>query len=358
MHRNIHGLPMRTNIGVCHRYNCVASMPAVQRLKSAISVLALLLLTSAWSNAAPLLQRFAIATIAAQDLDWIETHYGRHFDYRVRERGTVSAELAASWGAPAVAGRRYILLSPDSAPEVYVRAIESPRTEGYRALTSFGWNAIEIVVDDPDALFESMRGSPFRVIGEPKPLPTIPSIRAFQVVGNDEEVLYLTAETGDRSRSVLPDPKGRIGRIFIMVLAATNPRATLDWYAARFALQPGALRARPNPMINRAQGIDPETPLPIATARLAEHGNLIEFDGYSANAIMRPIAAGELPPGVAMTSFAVRDLDAIPLEWITPPTRHPSVAYAGRRAATARGPNGELIELIESAPSESAPLTP
>ena len=148
MHRNIHGLPMRTNIGVCHRYNCVASMPAVQRLKSAISVLALLLLTSAWSNAAPLLQRFAIATIAAQDLDWIETHYGRHFDYRVRERGTVSAELAASWGAPAVAGRRYILLSPDSAPEVYVRAIESPRTEGYRALTSFGWNAIEIVVDD------------------------------------------------------------------------------------------------------------------------------------------------------------------------------------------------------------------
>jgi hypothetical protein len=111
-------------------------------------------------------------------------------------------------------------------------------------------------------------------------------------------------------------------------------------------------------MINRAQGIDPETPLPIATARLAEHGNLIEFDGYSANAIMRPIAAGELPPGVAMTSFAVRDLDAIPLEWITPPTRHPSVAYAGRRAATTRGPDGELIELIESAPSESAPLTP
>ena len=134
-------------------------MPAVQRLKSAISVLALLWLTSAWSNAAPLLQRFDIATIAAHDLDWVETHYGHHFDYRVRERGTVSPELAASWGAPAVTGRRYILMSPDSAPKVYVRAIESPRTEGYRALTSFGWNAIEIVVDDPDALFEAMRGS-------------------------------------------------------------------------------------------------------------------------------------------------------------------------------------------------------
>jgi hypothetical protein len=109
-------------------------------------------------------------------------------------------------------------------------------------------------------------------------------------------------------------------------------------------------------MINRAQGIDLETPLPIATARLAEHGNLIEFDGYSANAIMRPVSKGELPPGVAMTSFAVPNLDAIRVEWITPPARHPSAAYEGRRAATTRGPDGELIELIESAPIEAAPI--
>ncbi|MEY3712924.1 MAG: hypothetical protein RL321_544 [Pseudomonadota bacterium] len=337
-------------------------MPAVQRLLSAVSVFALVCLTSAWSTAAPLLQRFEIATISARDLEWVETNYGRWLDYRVRERGVISPELAASWGAPAVAGRRYVMMSPDSAPSVYIRAVESPRAQNYQALTSFGWNAIEIVVDDPDALFESMRASPFRVIGEPKPLATIPSIRAFQVVGNDEEVLYLTAEMGDRSRSVLPDPRGRIGRVFIMVLAATNPRATLDWYAERFALQPGALRARANPMINRAQGIDLTTLLPIATARLAEHGNLIEFDGYSANAITRPIVAGELPPGVAMTSFTVPDLDALKVEWITPPTRRTGAAYEGRRAGTTRGPDGELIELIEelskTAQAIPAPLAP
>lgn len=328
-------------------------MPAVQRLISYIAITALVFLTSSWSSAAPLLQRFEIATIAASDLHWVETHYSRWLDYRVRERGVVSEAVAKSWGAPAVAGRRYILMSPDTEPTIFIRAVESPRTEGYRALTSFGWNAIEIVVDDPDTLFESMRESPFRVIGEPKPLVTIPSIRAFQVVGNDEEVLYLTAETGDRSRSVLPDPKGRVGRIFIMVLAATNPRTTLDWYAARFAMQPGALRSRANPMINLAQGIDPATALPIATARLAEHGNLIEFDGYSDKAIMRPTAVGELPPGISMTSFVVPNLDAIEVEWISPPALYPGAAYQGRRAATTRGPDGELIELIES-----APLTP
>ena len=132
-------------------------MPAVQRLLSAISVFALVCLTSAWSTAAPLLQRFEIATISARDLEWVETNYGRWLDYRVRERGVISPELAASWGAPAVAGRRYVMMSPDSAPSVYIRAVESPRAPNYRALTSYGWNAIEIVVDDPDALFESMR---------------------------------------------------------------------------------------------------------------------------------------------------------------------------------------------------------
>ena len=49
-------------------------MAAVQRLISLISVFTLLLVTSAWSNAAPLLQRFEIATIAASDLQWVETN--------------------------------------------------------------------------------------------------------------------------------------------------------------------------------------------------------------------------------------------------------------------------------------------
>jgi hypothetical protein len=132
-----------------------------------------------------------------------------------------------------------------------------------------------------------------------------------------------------------------------MVLAATHPRHTLDWYAEKFSLRPGALRARPNEMINRAQNIAAGTALPIATARLAEHGNLIEFDGYSANATLRQTLPGELPPGVAMTSFSVTDLDAFELEWISPPAVRAGVGYAGRRAATTRGPDGELIELIE-----------
>jgi hypothetical protein len=43
----------------------------------------------------------------------------------------------------------------------------------------------------------------------------------------------------------------------------------------------------------------------------------------------------------------VRSLDGLKLDWITPPAVHDGLAYGGKRAATVRGPAGELIELIE-----------
>ena len=295
----------------------------------------------------PALLRIKAATIVAPRLEPMETLYRDRLDYVVRERGVVTRSLARSWGAPASAGRRYVLMSADGAPDVFLRIIEDPRAQIPPPLTTFGWSGIEIIVDDPDRLFADLRGSPFRVIGEPAPLGTIPSIRAFQVVGPAGEVLYLTSETGDRSKSILPLPNGRVGRVFIMVFAATDPRRTLDWYARSFSLTPGPLRTRPNAVLNDAQGLPSGTPLPIATARLAQHGNLIQVDGYSEQAKPRAARRGHLPGAVAMTTFAVANLEALNLEWIGAPAVRPGVFYEGRRAATVRGPDGELIELVE-----------
>jgi hypothetical protein len=89
---------------------------------------------------------------------------------------------------------------------------------------------------------------------------------------------------------------------------------------------------------------------PLATARLAERGNLIEFDGYSPRTQARPKAPGELGPGIVSTTFTVADLDALALDWLSPPRRVEGLIYQGRRAASVRGPAGELIELVEAAP--------
>jgi hypothetical protein len=300
------------------------------------------------ASAEPQMQRISMATVASGDLRAFESRYSRWLGYEVRERGEVSPELAASWGAPAQAGSQYILMSSAASPDVFIRAIESEPVAGYAPMTTWGWNSIEIIVDDPVQLRTRFDDGPFKVVGEPKALNSYPSIVAFQVQGPDGEILYLTAETGDRDTSTLPKPGGEIGRIFIMVLAGPDINTHLSWYGNAFDMQFYPPKQTPVGVVQKAQGLSSDEPIWLGIMRLTEHGNLIEFDGYSAaHSGPRPFRAGELPPGVALTSFTVPDLDALDLPFIMPPAIYAGKAYDGRRSATVRGPVGELIELLE-----------
>lgn len=300
-------------------------------------------------NAESQLERITVATVPTSDLRGFERRYTHWLGYEVRERGRVSTALAKSWGAPKSAGRRYVLMSSAGSPDVFLRAVQAPRVKGYEAMTTWGWNAIEIIVDDPLALHEKFNRSPFKVIGEPKGLNSYPSIVAFQIVGPDKEVIYLTAETGDRDKSPLPLPNSHVDRIFIMVVAGPDIEALLDWYATKFQMPRGPSRQVPIGVVQAAQNLTAEDLVSIGLIRLKEHGNLIELNGYSsAHAGPRPFHSGHLPPGVGITSFSVPDLDALELLYIRPPAYYDGKVYDGRRAATVRGPVGELIELIEN----------
>jgi catechol 2,3-dioxygenase-like lactoylglutathione lyase family enzyme len=296
---------------------------------------------------APLLTRIRVATVATPDLAAFEARFTKWLGYQTRERGRVSGTLAASWGAPRAAGHRTVLMSSPGWPDVYVRGVQIAAVPDYRPLTTYGWNGIEIIVEDPDALREHLRGSPFTVIGEPANLANYPTIRAFQLEVPGEEVVYLTSERGDRNQSPLPLPQGTVGRPFIMVLAGPDMDSMLRFYADAFGLKSGTVSTRAASILAGPQGVPLDMKLPITTGRLAEHGNLIEFDGYSDSARPRPHAAGELPPGVAMTSFGVGSLDAIKLPFLAPPHRERELPYRGKRTATVVGAAGELIELIE-----------
>ena len=335
--------------------SCLPHIDSMTNMYSLKGLRSTLLMVSLWpvalaavtANADPMLLRYKLATITSSDLRQLAADYDHWLDYKVRERGRVSRSLAAGWGTPRAADRRYILLSSDAAPDVYIRAVEAPAVENYRPLTTYGWNAIEIIVDDPDALRARLRGSPFTVIGEPAPLGSFPTIRAFQVRGRAAEVLYLTAETGDRSKSLLPLPNGSVGRLFIMVVASADIEKQVDWYSQQFAMPRSAVRQRTVGVLQRAQGLAADATLPLTTLRLANAGNLIEFDGYAAGTEPRSAAPGDLPPGIAMASFGVRNLGDLQLDFIRPPGIYRGAAYGGHRSATVLGPAGELVELIE-----------
>jgi hypothetical protein len=49
-----------------------------------------------------------------------------------------------------------------------------------------------------------------------------------------------------------------------------------------------------------------------------------------------------------MATFVYPDFDALAGPWITPPHAPAGAIYGGARAATMRGPDGALIEIVES----------
>jgi hypothetical protein len=292
----------------------------------------------------PLITRIKIATVGAPDVAQIKKLYTQYLDYKVIEKGKVSEAMAKSWGTPKSAGKPFILMNSVGSPDVFIRAVQVDAVKGYKAMTTHGWNAIEILVEDPDKVYARLKDSPFVHVGGPKNLnPPFNSIRATQFKGPAEEILYFTAEQGDLSKSPLPAAKSFIDRPFIMVLAGADANAMIKFYMDNFLMRGLPPNETTIDIIAKAQGLPADHKFMLGLARAAEKGNNIEIDGYPPNTGPRPRADGQLPPGVAMTSFSVNSLDGLQVKFIRPPEK----LYAEKRAATFIGPAGELTELIE-----------
>ena len=300
------------------------------------------------SGANPHLTRFRMATMGAPDLAGFEALYVEWLGYRVRERGSVDSGLAASWGLPKMAGRGYIVLSSEGADDVHIRAIETDAVPNYRPLTTYGWNACEIIVDDVHALAEQLRRSPFKILAGPNPLQFMPSIHAMQLLGLAGECLYLTMESGDRAKSILPPPRAPVDRPFILVLAGSDFEVMRRWYVDRFDLRQRPVRDAKVRVVQAAQGLGPEDTFPLTTLGLAERGYLIELDGYPARTTtVRATLPGMLPQGNAMASFEIEDIACVADIAMTAAERRAGLGYDGDLACTVIGPAGELVELIQ-----------
>jgi len=94
----------------------------------------------------------ACITVTAPDLAEVEAAYAGYLDHRVAGRGTIGADLAALWQAPAMAGNRYLLLRPVAGEECIFRFIETDADSDYVPFSTFGWNAAEIMVENVDAM--------------------------------------------------------------------------------------------------------------------------------------------------------------------------------------------------------------
>ncbi len=287
-------------------------------------------------------------TLSVPDLEVAERAYTRWLGYRVVDQGVVSDELAAGWKAPRAAGARQALLQPASGEPTWLRLVQSPATPGFEVMKTHGWNSNEILVEDPDALAVQLAaGSPFRIVGQPRPLSTSPAVRAMQAIGPAGELNYFTRIPATGSVFIKSGAKSFVDRTFIVVLGGPSMATMQAFYRDTL----GAPVTAPVPakinVLQDAYGFGPEVDTPLALVNFSDRF-LIELDEYPAAARPRPRRDGDLPPGMAMVTFAVDDLGGNALPWAVAPTARTAAPYDGRRAGLLVGPAGEWIELLET----------
>ena len=292
------------------------------------------------------------ATLSVADVKRSAELYSRWLDYRVVEEGALDAALAASWGAPASAKAPYCVMQPASGAEVYLRFVQQPAHPDYVPLRTYGWIAIEICVADVLAVNERMLQSPFEIIGPPRELDGLPAIFPMQVKGPDGEIAYLTQIRDDLPMYDLPRAASLIDKLFILVLASSDMAASCRFAEEKLGLSAGREMSIVYTMLANAFGTPHERLYTISTL---VHGRdvFIESDQFPPAATPRPQHKGMLPPGVAVGTLLMPDFaDRVKkyADWlIAPPAVREGPIYDGRLAATMRGPDGTLFELVAMA---------
>ncbi len=286
----------------------------------------------------------ACVTITAANLDAVESAYTQYLDHQVCGRGTVSTDLAALWQAPVMAGRRYLLLSPEAGQECVFRFIEADTDPDYIPFSSFGWNAAEIMVENVDEMAERLVGSPFQIVGEPQNLSFTDDIRAMQILGPGKELLYLTEFKKQIPGLDTPVARCPVDRVFIVILGGPSMARLQAFFGTGFGV-PGA-----DPVDSRVKGMSaafgnsPEHKYPIAALPLAGQ-TLIEVDEMPAEATDRPRDDGCLPSGISIVSFVAQGIDtAAAISVNTNEAPYQNVTTTSCHIGSA----GELIEILHA----------
>jgi len=298
-----------------------------------------------------MLKSVVMVTILVTNLGETEAAYREYLDYDVVSRGQVSRVLAENWETPTLTGQACILMQPESDENVFLRFVQDPQQRRAIPMQRTGWNATEILVEDPDALAETFKNdpdSPFTIIGEPDYLTDKQNVKAMQVFGPSGEMVYLT-NIIDPSKSSfdLGRATSFVDRVFIMVLGTHDVSETKNWYESNLGQKVLGPFDYKISVLSKTYGLPEDTIYPLSLIQLPSQF-MLEIDEYPPEAIDLKSMEQQLPPGVLMVSFLTDEVDDYTSIATDPPDRVRFAPYNKRETLVIRGHSGELIELIES----------
>jgi catechol 2,3-dioxygenase-like lactoylglutathione lyase family enzyme len=295
------------------------------------------------------LTEIELVTHCVTNLEQEVNAWCKYLGFSVIERGILSADLCNAWRTPNDAGRSYALLEPASGITA-IRFIETPEREGYWPPVTWGWNATEILVKDPDQLATDLEDSPFTRFGGPADLYFTPKApRAIQTYAPSGAMVYFTRLLPGGSRYGLHGARSDVDRIFNVVLGGASLDELRHFYSELMGLRVGEPMAFTMTLAAQACNAPADTTFPICVAPLRARHSILELDEYPENTGPRPHETGCLPGGMSTVAFTTPSLEDFPVSLRSAPIAIEAQPYNGRRVAVAEGPAGEWLELIENA---------
>ena len=281
----------------------------------------------------PSLGPVALCTLIARDGAVAVEAYTRWMYQQVKHHGPLGPGTANALGLGKLAGNPSWVLA-NQAGRSWLQIVEHPEAQDRDALGSYGWMAMETLVEDVDSLAASLEGSPFELLRPPADLDVSDKIRACQARGPAGEILYLTQVKGDVPPFDLPACRAPVDHLFIPVLSTPSRDCSLADYAAISGNEGISFETRIT-VVNQARGFELERRHPVATLQLAGQA-LIEIDQ-----IADTQDAGSGPRnGVACIAFfcsAKPDAGAILLK---------EGPFAGQHCSAQTGTGGEYFTLV------------
>jgi hypothetical protein len=275
------------------------------------------------------------ATVATLNLEQSLAAWQTGLNLAQLDAGTLSEQLAQSYGDPDISGARWVLLGGDTGGVRLIEIAENKAAGG--PLASLGWAAIEFSVTDLDLVIEQAVAAGFDLLGRPRALGSNPAIRAAQVAAPGGGVAYLTDIRAYDGPLDLYAARQLVDRVFITVLATDDLDRDRGWLAAEGVGRIVTDRAVAVPVLQKTLGLGADQTTRISSVQLAD-GCLIEVDAYPADVPSR-VAQPGWSPGMMMVTLASN----APL---VRGQKCDSAPYHGRLIQIDRLPCGALLERV------------
>jgi len=287
------------------------------------------------------LGKIAAVTISTSDLNRMVEVYQEFLKYRITKSGQITAKESIAWGAENITNADYVVMQPEKSDDFSFRLICQPDQSNYIAFKSSGWNAAELIVEDVDRLAVELENSPFKIIGAPADLSFTKDIRAMQVMGPANEILYLTQFKKNLPEFDSPKPRCFVDQTFIVVLAGKSLDEMQNYFHNKFGLAKATIIESRIRSISRVFNYPEDTKYKAAALALKGQ-SMIELDELPKEASDRFSLDGYLPAGIAMVSFLHYE-EGEKLK----NTYHSNLpSHESRLCSAQKGKTNELIELI------------